>query len=324
MDTGPFRLILLDAASHAVLLADGPSGEILAEAALPSGFTPVDLAASVGGHIFIALAGPGGTGASFTFNPEKRLLACLPLTVPAPSQFAVAPDNRTFYLTDPAGALYAGDRTALTVAKWGKPAGCGACAGLAADQARVYGVWEKDGGGLLAVFAPPGETLRTFSLGGVPTGLIAAGGRLLVPFTATPFSGEGLLVLPCAPGDEPAVIAIRCSRCACACAVCPVHAAAGGDGRMAYIACEDSAALVAVDLTAKTVSNTIPLGRSVSRIALIGDGRFAVASSNANADLCLIDLINRRPLSFTANRRQILSPFLVIDQPAPRPFAAQK
>ncbi len=312
MPLPPFALLLLDAAGPALLLADGPSGEILAELPLPSGYTAVDLVRGPG-RVFVPLAGQGGSGLLCQLDLSQRTADVLPLALPQPAQFASAADGLAAYLADPAGILYSYDLATATGAAWGKPAGARACAGLAAGKDEICGVWEADGGGLFAAYSPAGELVRTRRLGGVPTGLTTAPGGFVIPFAASLFSGEGIAVLPRENAEPPAVINIQCSRCAAARPSYPVHAAVAPDGPTVYVACEDSAAVTVVDLAAGLVTGTVALGRSVSRLAVTADGRFAVASSNANADLCLIDLINRRLLAITASPREILSPLAIID-----------
>ncbi len=310
----PFTLLLLDAAGHALLLADGPSGEILAEFPLPQGYAAIDMIAGPRpGHAFVTLAGDNGTGALCKIDLTARSAdhPALPFPLPHPVQISFAADELTAYLADPAGVLHALDLATAVCSVWDKPPDAAACAGLAVAGDEIHGVWEADGGGLAAVYSPAGTLLRTCRLGVVPTSLSAASGLLLATFTASPASGEGLIIFP-PDGGDPIVITIQCSRCAAVHPVYPAHAATA-DGKTAYVACEDSASVAVVDLAAGAATGTIFLGRSVSRLSLTADGRFAVASSNANADLCLIDLVNRRPLAFTASRRELLRPLAIID-----------
>jgi DNA-binding beta-propeller fold protein YncE len=312
MPLPPFELLLLDAAGHALLRADGPSGKILAELPLPPGHAALGLTLGPQpGQTLLSLAGPGGAGALCLIDLIARTAQTLPLALPHPVHLAVAALGRAAYLADPGGGLYSVDLGAAAVAVWGKPAGAGSCVGLVAGREEICAVWEADGGGLAAAYAPTGALLRTCRLGCVPTGLAAGAGSLIIPFTAGPFSGEGLIVLSPDGEAPPAVIPIRCSRCA-AHPVYPVHAALAPDGQTVYLACEGSAAVAVADLAAGAFTDAIAIGRSVSRLALTADGRFAVATSNANADLCLIDLVNRRPLAFTASRREILSPLVLM------------
>lgn len=313
MPVPPFRLLLLDAAAHAALLADGPGGEILAELPLPPGFIPVDLAIDPGrARAFVALASPGG-GALCAISLVAPALERLPVLLPAPARLAIAGDGRALCLADQAGELYALDLATLTLAAWSKPPGAGVCVGLVAGPQGLCGAWEEEKGGLTAAYSPSGQLTRLTPLGGAPTGLAAAPqGRLLVPFAPGPFSGEGLAIL--GPSEvPPVVITLRCPRCAAALPAYPIHAAVAAAGRTAYLVCEDSTGIVVVDLDAGEACGFIPLGRSVSRLALVPGDRFAVAASNPNADLCLIDLVNRRPLAFTACEREFLSPLAVID-----------
>ena len=313
MPIPPFTLLLLDAAGHAVLVADGPTGEILAELPLPPAGTPVDLAVvPAGGRALLALATAADSGALCSISLGHPELESLPVVLPRPERLAVTPDGRIAFIADQAGGLYRLDLASLTLVAWGKPQDSSACVGLVAWPQAVCGAWETDGGGVIAVYSLNGRLDSLCRLGGSPTGLTAAGGRLLVPFAASPFSGEGLVVYD-PQSETPTVITLRCSRCAAAAPASPIHAVADADGGSVYLACEDSAGVVVVDLAAGCASGFIPLGRSVSRLALVPGGRFAVAASNANADLCLIDLVNRRPLAFTASQREILTPLAVVD-----------
>jgi len=309
-----FTLLLLDAAAHAILLAAGPSGEILAEVPLPPGYVAVDLVRStLPDQAFVPLAGNGGAGLLCRVDLPRRAAEILPQTLPPPAQLPAGADGPAVYLADPAGTLYAVDLLTGACQTWDTPADALACAGIAAGRDLVCGVWETDSGGLFAAYTPAGALIRACRLGGVPTGLTVAGDSLIIPFAASAFSGEGIIVLSRENPVPPVVITIQCSRCAAAHPVCPVHAAALPDGRTAYVASEESAAVAVVDLAAGAVTGAIALGRAISRLAVTADGRFAVAASNANADLCLIDLVNRRPLAFSATSREILSPLAIID-----------
>lgn len=312
MDITPFKLLLLDAAAGAVLLADGPSGEILADLPLPSGLAPVDMAADPAAGIgLVALTGPGGTGALCRFSLARPLLERLPLALTHPARLALAAGG-TAYLADATGSLYALNLTSLSVEAWERPAGCGPCVGLVAGDSCLWAAWEYGDGGLLAAYGPDGPQGQPYRLGGLPTNLVRdPKGRLVVPFTASPFSGEGLVVADPSAGGPPAVIPLLCSRCAAGQRLFPAHAAVQDD--TAYVACEDSASVAVVDLAAGRASGAIFLGRSVSRLALVAGGRFAVATSNASAELAFIDLVNRRPLSFTASGRELLSPLAVLE-----------
>ncbi|MDT8903145.1 hypothetical protein [Anaeroselena agilis] len=310
----PFTLLLLDAAGHSLLLADGPSGEVLAEFPLPRGYAAIDLLPGPGrNHAFVTLAGHNGTGALCKIDLTARAAdhSAMPFPLPHPVQFSLAGDGLVAYLADPAGIPHALDLATAACSTWEKPPDASACAGLAVAGNEIHGVWEADGGGLAAVYSPDGTLLRTCRLGVVPTSLSVVPGLLLATYTASPVSGEGLILFP-PDGASPVVVTIQCSRCAASHPVYPAHAASA-DGLTAYIACEDSASVAVVDLAAATVTGTIHLGRSASRLSLTADGRFAIATSNANADLCLIDLVNRRPLAFTACRRELLRPLAIID-----------
>lgn len=314
METGPFKLLVIDALSHAVLLADGPSGEILTELPLPRGFSAVDLTVSTDFQAaYISLGSNDGTGSLRLLNLKSHTLDSSSPLIPYPANFCLAPAGETVYLADRSGALYALALSTSSLTAWNKPAGTGRCAGLVSDGEELYGVWESAVGGVLASFDRQGNIIAEHAIGGVPTNLILDRGRLFVPFTASAFSGEGVCFLTPKQNDGLcAVVTLQCSRCSAFAKAYPVHVAVDPAGKVAYVACEDNATIAVIDIASARVLDSIPLGRSVSRLTLLPDCRFAVASSNMFANLCLVDLVNKRPISFTATRREILSPLAVI------------
>lgn len=314
MEIGPFKLLMLDALSHATLIVDGPSGEILTELPLPKGFSAIDLAVDpFSQSAYISLGSEDGTGSLRMLNLKHLTLDSSSPLLPYPARFCLAPAAKTVYLADRCGVPYAFALGTSSLIAWKKPTGTGCCTGLACDCDQVYGVWESDCGGLLAIYDHLGNILAEKVLGGIPTNLILHKDTLLVPFTANAFSGEGVCLVSTNQNDGlGAVVTLQCSRCAALVKAYPSHVAVDPDQEVAYVSCEENTAIGVIDLAEGRLQASFPLGRSVSRLTLLPDRRFAIASSNMFTDLCLIDLVNRRPLSFTATRREILSPLAVI------------
>lgn len=315
METGPFKLLVIDALSHAALIADGPSGEILTELPLPRGYSAVDLAVSTDFRTAcISLGRDDGTGSLRLLDLKSHTLDSSSPLIPYPAKVCLSPVGQTVYLADRAGALYALALGTCALTGWKKPHGAGACAGLACDGETVYGAWESASGGVLASYDPTGGITAEHAIGGIPTNLILDRGRLFIPFTATAFSGEGVCFLTPGQNDGPgAVVLLQCSRCSAVAKAYPIHVAVDPAKQVAYVSCEDNATIGVIDIAAARLLAGFSLGRSVSRLTLLPDRRFAVASSNMFADLCLVDLVNRRPFSFTATKRDILSPLAIIE-----------
>ncbi|MBP2650390.1 MAG: hypothetical protein H6Q74_1215 [Firmicutes bacterium] len=306
------RLLVVDDISKAILLVSNPSGKIVAEQPLPHGFSLVDITVNYDlNEAYLALAGNGGSGllASFSLN---TLVCSNEFAIPHPAQFTRLPTSHTFILADPDGHLYLTSAAKEPIVL-DKPDGAGCCVGLVATESLIYGVWEAIGGGVLGMFDITGHQLYKRFFGATPTNLIAdQHGRLFIPFTISPFSGEGLVVLSCqALDDFSNTIITQCQHCSATAPVYPIHVVITASGNTAYIANEEAGHINIVDLQARHTVGIISLGQSVSRLGLLPGENFAIASSNMFANLCLIDLVNKRLVAFT-DERETLSPFAVI------------
>jgi len=311
MPISPFHLLLIDSAAHSVLRVDGLSGDLLAEQPLPPRLSPIGLTfCRQASKVHLTFAADNGFGALYLLDLPSFKLERFPLSIPHPVQYALSPDGKKAYLADPSGALHLIDLASESVTSLTDPPSEGGCVGLATDKETVYGVWEERDGGFTAAWDTSGQCLWQTDLGGVPTGLsLTAEGVVLIPYTASTFSGEGIAIIT----PQTAVIApLQCSRCASSSPAYPSHAAISPDGATAYIIYEDHGAIGILDIASASITAAFPVGRSISRLALTADGKFAVASSNMFADLSLIDLVNRRLLSFTTDR-EILSSLAVVD-----------
>lgn len=311
MGVNPHKLLLIDATSHSLLLVEGPGGKVLSEVSLPKNTSAIDMAmVTPCQQAFISLASNKGSGSLMvlhldTFTPNPTFPE-----IPYPSQIAPTSDGKKVYFADPAGNLYLLDLESSAVSSWEAPPGVGSCTGLVTDTNHLYGVWETPSGGVLIVFDQQNTPLREYTLRGCPTSLtLDQQGRLYVPYTTNSCSGEGVFIV----SDHPTVITITCSCCALAARSYPLHVTVEPAGKLAYITCEDSASIAVVDMSSTKLIATIPVRRSISRLALLPGGKTAIASSNMFADLCLIDLMNARLISFTSSVRELLSPMAIIE-----------
>lgn len=314
MDWAPYKMLLVDTTAHALLLVDGAKGEILAEMSYPENYLPTALAVTADlAKAYLPAAGNNGSGALFIANLNHFSLYQLPMELPHPVQFALGPDNTTVYLVDPGGILYAADTVAMTLTKLGQPDNA-SCVGIATDQQSIYTAWEHKNGGSIAIFSLQGELLKEHILSGIPTNIVVNGNRILVPFTASSFTGEGLAIYDQNKQDDsiPAVITIQCPLRTAGLKAYPCSVTVGPDEHTAYIVNEDSGSITLVDLHKADITGHITLGRSISNLKLLPDNRFAIATSNMFADLSLIDLVNERLLSVTASKNEIFNQFMIL------------
>jgi DNA-binding beta-propeller fold protein YncE len=314
MDLAPHKLIVIDGLSHTLLIVDGTCNAILAELPLPPGAKPVDLVTNLRlGRGYIALIGNNDEGLLYSLDFKTLSFAPLLTGLPKPAHITAAADGSLF-MADAEGFLYVIDQSTAELKKWAATAG-NCCVGLATSADKVFGVWEANNGGMLAVYDTEGNQLAIHSLGGCPTGITSDNqGRIFIPFTSNQFCGEGIFMLDTKNNDgKSTVIHIQCSRCSAAIPVYPLGVAISADGQTLYVACESSASLLVVDIPAANISRSISVGRSISKLALLPGEQFCIASSNVSADLCLIDLVNFRPVSFTATDREILSPLAIVN-----------
>lgn len=315
MDWAPYKLLLVDATAHALLLVDGVKGEVLAELAYPDGYVPTALALTQdSAKAYLAAAGNNGGGCLFIANLHNLSLYPLPLELPHPMQFTLMPDRSTGYLVDPGGMLYAVDTIAMTVTNIGHSENA-SCVGITADDQAVYTAWEHKNSGSIAIFNHQGRLIKEHAISGIPTNIALNGSQILVPFTASSFTGEGLAIFEQNKPDDsiPAVITIQCPMHANALRAYPCSVTVGSNGQTAYVINEDSGSITTVDLKLAGITGHIILGRSISNLHLLPDSRFAVATSNMFADLTLVDLVNGRLLSVNASSNEILNYLAVLN-----------
>lgn len=314
VEMAPYKLLAIDASSHSLLMVDGPSGEILCEIAYPAKYSPTSLAITADRtKAFIPVVEPDGAGALFAVNLAAQSLYRLPVVLPHPAQFALSPEGTSAYLADTEGAIYSLDIALLSLKRWGQ---CdnSTCIGLAAVPDGICSAWEERSGGIIAVFSSEGKLLRETSILGIPTNIsIDQSGRIIVPFTASKISGEGLAVLDYKKnGGIPAIATIQCPSCSLGHRAYPCYAALSPDGCTAYVVNEDSGSISVIDVNNARPLDWFTVGRSISSLHILPDSRFALASSNMFCDLCLIDLVNGRLLTYTDTARDILCHIIVM------------
>ncbi|WP_083945564.1 YncE family protein [Sporomusa sphaeroides] len=247
-------------------------------------------------------------------NLTSLSLYCLPLCIPYPAQFVLAQaDATTAYLAEPCGSIHRLDLTTMNAELLGTPAAKASCVGLAADAESIYTAWEHNAGGTIMALSMTGAILWQYDMAGIPTNIILAGNRLIVPFTNTAFAGEGVVLFNLSKKpSSPVIVTIQCSSCPSGLAAYPCHAAVTADNRTAYIVNEDGASIFVIDLETAQIIDRLTIGRSLSRLYLIPDSQSAIGTSNLFADLSLIDLANGSLLAVTNTKRQLLSTMAIL------------
>ncbi|XER15818.1 hypothetical protein SATMO3_61170 [Sporomusa aerivorans] len=300
----------MDAATHAVIIADGPSGEILSELSFAATLTPTELAVTPDyTKAYLPCAGTNGKNSLLAVNLTSMSLYSLPLDIPYPAQFVLAEaDPASAYLAEPSGSLHHLDLTTMSTKLLGTPLAKASCVGLATHDAKIYTAWEHSAGGTVMEIGTDGTISWQYDFAGIPTNIISAGSRLIVPFTNTAFTGEGVALFNLnRKTSSPAVVTIQCPSCPSGLAAYPCHAAVAADNKTAYIVNEDGASIFTIDLETAKIIDRLAIGRSLSRLYLIPESQLAIGTSNLFADLSLIDLAGGPPLAVTNTRRQILS-----------------
>jgi DNA-binding beta-propeller fold protein YncE len=305
----------VDITTPAIILADGPSGEILNELSFAPELTPTELAVTPDyTKAYLPCAATNGKNSILAVNLSSLALYSLPIVIPYPAQFVLPETSDTIaYLAEPCGNLHRLDLTTMSIELLGAPAVKASCVGLAADAESIYTAWEHAAGGTIMGLKTNGNINWQYDIAGIPTNIILAGSRLLVPFTNTAFTGEGVALFNVnKKSPSPAVVTIQCPSCPSGLAAYPCHAALAADNRTAYIINEDSASICVIDLETAQVVDRLTLGRSLSRLYLLPDSHLALGTSNLFADLSLIDLTNGSLLAVTNTKRQLLSTIAIL------------
>lgn len=318
MEILPYQLLVLDNTTHALLLVDDPNGEIIAEMPYPAGYTPTELAlAPDHKKVYIPAIGNNGNGALFIANLAQRSIYRLPIKLPQPIQFTLAPDGHWAYLADPNGTLYALDIPTMSLKSLGNPAKA-TCVGLATDQNAIYSVWEHRDQGSLAVFSRKGQFINEHTLPGIPTNItLAADGQIFIPFTTTNFTIEGIMCFNRIMLDDNTPSVTTGQRCiypysTSPSAAYPSHVAIWPEDHLAYVVNEENASITVIDSQTAAIIRHIEIGRSLSCLHILPGGQFGIATSHIFTDLSLIDLHKGCLLSTTATKRELLGYIAVI------------
>lgn len=294
---------------------DGPSGEILAELAFSPELSPTELTVTADyTKAYLPCANTSGKNEILAVNLISRTLYSLPMTIPYPAQFILAePRQTSAYLAEACGTLHRFDLTAMSSQALGAPAVKASCVGLAADAEKIYAAWEHHAGGTIMELDTAGNITWQHDIAGIPTNVILAGSYLIVPFTNTAFTGEGVALFNLSKKRRtPLVVTIQCPGCPSSLAAYPCHAAVAADNQTAYIVNEDGASIFVIDLSTARIIDRLAIGRSLSRLYLLPDTDQAIGTSNLFADLSLIDLASGQLLAVTNTQRQLMSSIAVL------------
>lgn len=312
MDILPYQLLVIDDTTHALLLVDSPSGQIIAEMPYPPEYTPTELLlAPDQTKAYLPAIGKKGEGTLFIVNLAQRSLYRLPVKIPAPTQFTLSPNGTSAYLSDPSGVLYTFDLPTMSLKSWDHPAK-GACVGLAADHNAVYSVWEQNEQGSLAVFTHQGQFIKEYPLTGIPTNITLDGhGHIFIPFTTTHFTIEGVMCFNRDIQDDNTPIVITAQRCiypysTSPSAAYPSHVAISPEEPLAYVVNEENSSITVIDSDTAAIIRHIELDRSISCLHILPGGHFGIATSHIFSDLSMIDLREGRLLSTTNTKRELL------------------
>lgn len=310
MEIPPYRLLVIDTSSHALLMVDGPSGYIENELYYPDNVSPTGLFVTCDqSRAYMPAADAGGKGALFAVNIEASSLYRLPIDVPHLTQFALAANQVVAYASDPGGTLYILDLVTLTVSPCGQSATSSVCNGLTVSGGRLYSVWEKENTGILATFDDQANLLSEQSLPGIPSGITSNSGLILTTFTNGPDDLEGVALFRPSTEGDPELITLSTTTISGK-RLYPCSPLVTTDGQTAYIVNEDGQSISILELGNSTVSGLIQADRPLSSLALIHEGPLAIASAE-NA-LMLIDMVTKRPLAITDTPRRLAQHFAII------------
>jgi hypothetical protein len=170
----PFNLLVIDASSHSLLLIDALTGQALSKMPYPADYSPIGLAVTSDlSKAYLPAVHQNNGGALFAVNLKACSLYQLPIKIPHPLQFALAPDDITVYFTAADDILYSLDITTLKLTLCGQASNrtC-SCVGLAVSAENIYSAWEIDNGGIIAILDRDGKLADEYPVSGIPTNII--------------------------------------------------------------------------------------------------------------------------------------------------------
>lgn len=318
MEDAPFGLILADMAQHTILLVDGNTSEITAELPYPPAYRPQSFVPAPPHAVYITATQDGSAGGVLKLALAAPTLSVLTAALPAaPTAAAWDAERRLLFVAHAGAGLCNIDEQGTVTPLDGQISG--EIVGLIATGGLLHAAIVRDAGGALLTLDETGRAAAIWEVAGTPTNLHLTPDKhtLAMPFTATAFTGEGLITFPLAADglpQAPQIIHIQCSSMVGLHAY-PCYAAFSADSRLAYVVNEDCATISVLNLAAHTAGGCIPIGRSISELHLRPDGRLAFATSHLFADLTVIDLVNGRPLAASALPQEIYGRMCLVNAP---------
>lgn len=316
VDLPHYKILAADLAANALSIIDCPSCKILAQVAYSDSISPINIVATTDFKKAYIPANDkaAGKGCLLVLNFATSSLYKLPVDIPPILQFALSFDSAAAYIVDTNNTLYQLDTSSLVLTPWGCPGINSTCTGIVATAAQIYTIWEDTDGGTLLSFDNCGKMIHEYTFSAIPTNItVDQQDTILIPFTASADAGEGVLVFDATQpdADNHAVITTLCPADMLSHQNYPCCAALSPDGTLAYIVNEDSASITIIDVKKRVVTGHIIVSRSISRLYILPDNRFALASSALFADLILIDLVNKQVLATTTPQHE-LYPYVAI------------
>lgn len=311
MEQGTYRLLAIDLVNAAVISINH-EGEITAEWSLPDHYLPQDIYRLTAGSAAYILANSDDNSHLFILDLEPGLTK-LPFALPLIEQFALGIDDDQAYAVTADKALLRLDLATGKFDLLGQSDQRHKCLGINVDATAIYTIWQNENQGVLAIFKHNGELLQERQLPGLPTSISASEHYIYICFTATAAGGaEGLIVTTKQLTAPANVVILHHCQGAAGLRTYPCHAVSNPEETLVYVAHEDSGHISILDLNKLEVSDCITVGRSLSYLAMLPNTALAIAGSNMFADLCLVDLVNRRLVSITECDRELFYKPLVL------------
>jgi len=286
----PCRLVLFDCTDNALLLTESTRGEVLSRFSLPPAYRPLALLSADTGIFFFANGKTDGIAYTLCGTAWSRIAAPLPKM----TAVCASPTEPVCYLASARHTLYRLDTRSGKLSSLGSsPYIC---------RALVHGtylasVWETADGSICALHKNDGTTFSEHRLDGtIPTSMMA-GSTLLCPFANGKTHGEGLhLIATDTPSPTVTTISLRPSSLRGP-STDPYSVLTIGD--TLCLVSEATGTITKIARPTGEMIGSYALGRSISRLYLLPDERFAIATSNMFADLSLVDLVNEMLLTIS-------------------------
>lgn len=299
------NFISISLSSQKVYLVENKSGNTTEIFSYPSSMSPAALSVdSSRTKAVLTLTEENGRGGIYIIHLNNLKAYRLPVKIPAPLQFTLAPDGKSAYFISGGAALYHLDITALSckLLAQGEDA---VCSGIVFENGRLYTIWESGGKGIATIFSSDGEILQENEISGIPTNLAVTGGQMIITFTESDPYGEGVVFLP--EEGEPAYLTIQSHVTPYMPHIYPCSITLNRQADLGYVVHEDGGLISILDPINRAVHKTFNIGRSITCLHLLPDERFAIATSNMFADLSLIDLVNCKLIAISDSSEELSS-----------------